>query len=66
MGPKSKLEAGAVLAVLGGVGMVLGATIGAAELHRPWSFLAGFFVGIVCGLGVAFVVAGLVERRRGM
>jgi hypothetical protein len=62
--PESKLGLGAVLAVVGGLGVVLGATVGATELPTPWSFVVGFVVGIVAGLGVALALVGLVERRR--
>jgi hypothetical protein len=44
--------------------MVLAPTLGATGLDKPWSFLAGFVVGIVCGLGITLVIYGLVARRR--
>jgi MFS family permease len=64
METKTKLGLGSVLAMLGAMGMILAPTLGATALARPWSFLAGFLVGVVCGLGVALTVAGLLEHRR--
>ena len=64
MDTRTKLGLGSVLAILGALGMILAPTLGATALTRPWSFLAGFLVGVVCGLGVALTVAGLLEHRR--
>jgi CBS-domain-containing membrane protein len=64
MDSKKSLGAGVVLVIFGGAGMILAPTLGATELARPWSFLAGFLVGIVAGLGVALTVHGLAGRRR--
>jgi hypothetical protein len=44
--------------------MVIAPMLGATGLERPWSFLAGFVVGIVCGVGVALSIYGLVTRGR--
>jgi len=61
---RTKTGTGAVLGILGGVGMAVGPTLGAAELGRPWSFVGGFVVGLVAGIGVVLAVSGLVDRRR--
>jgi hypothetical protein len=58
-----KLGIGALLAILGGIGMVLAPTLGATHLARPWSFIAGFAVGIISGLGVALTIFGFFEKR---
>ena len=64
MDSKKKLGIGALLAIIGGIGMALGPTLGATMLGRPWSFLAGFVVGVLAGVGVALAISGLVEVRR--
>jgi CBS-domain-containing membrane protein len=61
---KTKLGLGSMMGVLGAVGVVLGALLGAGGLGRPWSFLVGFGVGIICGMGVAPVVSGLLAVRK--
>jgi hypothetical protein len=61
--PRTKLAVGSVLAILGGIGMAIGPFLGATELGRPMSFLIGFMVGVVSGVGVAIAVAGLLEQR---
>ena len=64
MNPRKALGAGVVLAILGGIGMILAPTLGATGLPRPWSFLAGFGVGVISGLGVTLVIYGLIGRGR--
>lgn len=61
---KMKLGIGAVLAVIGGFGMALGPILGFTRLTDPWSFIAGFIMGIMAGIGVALSVWGLVDKRR--
>ncbi len=63
MQAKNKLGIGAVLSIFGGIGIGLAPTLGISVLGRPWSFLAGFFVGVVGGIGVALAIAGMVELR---
>ena len=65
MTSQSKLGWGSVMALIGVAGIILGPAIGLASLDRPWSFIVGFVVGIIGGLGVALSVAGLIEKRRG-
>lgn len=64
MNPRKALGVGVVLAILGGIGMILAPTLGATELPRPWSFVAGFGVGVISGLGVTLVIYGLIGRGR--
>lgn len=65
MKPSTKTGVGAVLGIVGAAGMILGPTLGAAALGRPWSFLLGFVVGIVAGMGVTLAISGLLDMRRG-
>jgi hypothetical protein len=62
---RQKTGLGAMLTGLGGLGMALGPSLGVTELTRPWGFLAGFFTGVICGVGVALAVAGLLAQRQG-
>ena len=64
MNPQTKTGLGAPLAVLGGIGIIVGPYLGATALGRPWSFLVGFALGVVTGIGTALCVAGLLEIRR--
>jgi hypothetical protein len=61
---KRRLGIGACLAVAGALGFILGPALGVSDLGRPWSFLVGFAVGIMAGLGTALSVAGLAGLRR--
>jgi hypothetical protein len=64
MQTKSKLALGSTLGILGALGMILAPTLGATALPDPWSFVAGFVVGVSGGLGAALAIAGLIEYRR--
>jgi len=64
MNTRAKTGIGAALACLGALGFVIGPALGLADLARPWSFLIGFVVGIVAGLGATVAVAGLIEMRK--
>jgi hypothetical protein len=59
-----KLGLGAGLCVIGALGIILGPTLGLAELGRPWSFLVGFAFGLLAGTGTVLSLAGLSEWRR--
>jgi len=59
------MGAGAALAVIGGIGVVLGALGLWSDLGRPWSFLLGFVFGLCGGIGVSLSIAGLLGRRSG-
>lgn len=65
MGTTKRLGAGAVLSVLGGIGGALAPTLGVTALGRPWSFLAGFVLGLMAGTGVVLAISGLIERTDG-
>ena len=64
MDTKIKLGLGSMLAIVGALGLILGPTIGVTALERPWSFIAGFLVGVSGGMGATLVIAGLLEYRR--
>ena len=65
MSPQTKISIGSVIAILAALGIVLSLLLGWTEAARPWSFLLGFLVGVLAGLGATLVVSGLIERRRG-
>ncbi len=66
MEARTKMGVGSVLAILGGLGMVLVIGLGLASPEQSWwDFIIGFFIGIACGMGVALALAGLYEMRRG-
>lgn len=65
MTSSTKLALGSLFAVIGGLGMILGPTVGASALPAPWSFIAGFVAGLAGGIGVALSIFGLLERRQG-
>jgi hypothetical protein len=64
MNANMKLGIGAALAAVGALGIVIGPAFGFADLGRPWSFLLGFVVGIIAGMGAALSVSGLIDVRR--
>ena len=59
----TKLAVGSVLAVTGGILVVLAPLMGWSSLPGPWDFLLGFVTGLLAGLGATLTIAGLVERR---
>jgi hypothetical protein len=65
MTSSSKMALGSLLAVIGGLGMILGPTVGATALPTPWGFISGFAVGLAGGIGVALAIFGLLEHRQG-
>jgi len=65
MDARNKMGLGAVLAILGGLGMVIVPGLGLASPdHSVFDFIIGFVIGITCGIGVALALAGMVEMRR--
>jgi len=50
--------------VVGALGFILGPALGLTDLGRPWSFLLGFAIGVIAGLGATLSVAGLAGLRR--
>ena len=63
MTKNNKLAIGAPLGVFGSLGIFFGSLLGLGKLASPWSFLVGFVMGIITGLGVALCIAGLLEKR---
>ena len=61
---KRRLGIGACLCVVGALGFILGPALGLTDLGRPWSFLLGFAIGVIAGLGATLSVAGLAGLRR--
>lgn len=61
---KTKLYIGSVFALVGAIGFIFGPEWGATALGRPWSFIAGFLVGVIGGIGVVLSIDGLLEYRR--
>jgi hypothetical protein len=64
MSTQTKIALGAVLSTLGALGIVLSLLLGWTEAARPWSFVLGFVVGVIAGLGATLAITGLIERRR--
>ena len=64
MDARTKLGVGAVLAILGGLGLVIIPLSGVAELEGIGGFLLGMIVGMACGAGAALALAGLFEAQR--
>ena len=60
---RTKLGIGSLLALLGAALMVLGPYLGFTTLGRPWSFIAGFLIGLIAGLGATLAVTGIIARR---
>jgi hypothetical protein len=58
------LGLGVGLLVIGVSGFFLGPSLGLTELGRPWTFLVGFAVGVVSGIGAVFGIVGLAGRKR--
>jgi hypothetical protein len=52
------------LLVIGVSGFFLGPSLGLTELGRPWTFLVGFAVSVVSGIGAVFGIVGLAGRKR--
>jgi hypothetical protein len=61
---EKKIAIGAICAIIGGAGVILGPLIGFSELARPWSFVLGFVLGVLGGIGVALTLFGLLEKRK--
>ncbi len=64
MKTKQKLGFGAVLSVCGGIGIILGPAFGITNLGEPWSFICGFAIGVIGGVGAALAIFGLIENRK--
>jgi len=64
MNANMKLGVGAVLAAVGALAFVIGPVLGFADLGRPLSFILGFVIGIIAGMGATLSVSGLIDVRR--
>lgn len=64
MTTNKKLAVGAVLAVIGAAGIVIGPMLGFTAVGKPWSFILGFVFGVMAGTGAALSVFSLLERRK--
>jgi len=63
---RSKMGLGSVLAILGGLGIVVVFGLGLTSPEQSsLDFFMGFILGITCGIGAALALAGMLERRRG-
>jgi len=61
---KKKRGIGVMFVTIGGIGIILGTLLGFSDLDRPWSFLMGFLLGVIAGIGVVLSISGLLERRK--
>lgn len=64
MTTKNKIGLGSILAVFGGIGIVLGPSLGFTRLSEPWSFITGIIIGIIGGIGAVLSILGLLENRK--
>jgi hypothetical protein len=65
MDARTKMGVGAVLAILGGLGIVVTLGLGLTAPERSWlDFFVGFIIGIACGIGTVLALTGLYEMRR--
>lgn len=60
---QQKLSVGCLLAVIGAIGIVVGALSGWSSFDRTWSFLLGFAFGVLAGMGATLAISGLIDRR---
>ena len=65
MKSEKKIGIGSLLAAIGSIGVILSFLMDSPDLGRPWNFLIGFALGIICGLGATLSIHGLIERRLG-
>lgn len=63
---RGRLFLGAVLALLGGAGIILGPPLGFSDLGRPWSFILGFVFGVLAGIGTVLSLFGIHEKKQGV
>jgi hypothetical protein len=55
---------GAIFAIFGAAGIILGPLLGFSEIARPWSFILGFIFGLLAGIGGALSLFGFHEMRK--
>jgi hypothetical protein len=60
---RRKTGTGAVLAVVGGAGIVLAPMLGWSDAPSPWALVLGFVFGCMAGAGATLAVYGLVRTR---
>ena len=54
-----KLAVGSIMAVGGGLGIILRLLLEKPSFHGPWDFILGFIHGIITGIGVVLVLFSL-------
>lgn len=63
MNTDKKLALGAMLATVGGLGIVCLMLLNGASLGHPWTFLVGFVFGVPAGAGTVLSVHALIQKR---
>jgi len=61
---QTKMGVGSLAAVVGGLGVILGALLGLSTEADAWSIAAATFFGVLIGFGCSLATVGLVQRRR--
>jgi hydrogenase/urease accessory protein HupE len=61
---KNKLPVGVIVAIIGCFGLIFASPLGFTTLSRPWSFIAGFIIGMIITLGLSLFITGLFERKQ--
>lgn len=65
MDAKNKMGLGSVLAIIGGLGMIIVPGLGLTSPDLTVrDFIIGFAVGLTCGVGAALALTGMLEMRR--
>jgi len=64
MDTKVKLYIGSLFALVGAFGLIFGPTLGATMLGKPWSFMVGFLMGVMGGMGAVLSIDGLLKMKQ--
>jgi len=59
----NKILLGALLTLIGLLGIILGPLFGFTSFEQPWSFITGFFTGLISGLGITLLITGFITRQ---